>query len=277
MDLTEQIAAYLAHERLRRRERGVVSYGKTLQHLARFAAGQPLDARLIESYFATRIHLAPATIAADMAAIASFGRWGLRRGLITGDLLAYVERPRITRGDVIEAPRATIAQISAWLQTPDGLARSRRFVGMCLYGGLRITEARLADWAYVDLIGRELVVRADTAKGGKARRIPIAPPLGRLLALVPLGERHGAVAGQPDGRPLSRGGAEHIFDRELPRFGIEVTAHQLRRAFATRLDEQGVSLRVIQELLGHSSLATTERYIGVDRARKIAAVDGLDF
>lgn len=113
-------------------------------------------------------------------------------------------------------------------------------------------------------------------KGGKCRRIPIGPTLMRVLDEVPQTSRVGTVAGLNDGNMLSRGGAEHIFDRELENVGIHVSAHMLRRAFATRLDELGVSLRVIQELLGHSSLATTARYIGVDRCRKVGAVDLLD-
>jgi integrase/recombinase XerD len=139
---------------------------------------------------------------------------------------------------------------------------------------MRFAEARVLDWSDVDELASELQVR--DGKGGQARRVPVAPPLGRLFAAVPRAERAGAVAGLDTGQPLTRGGAEHIFTRELRRIEVTLSPHMLRRAFATRLDELGVSLRVIQELLGHSSLATTERYLGVDRVRKIQAMDSLD-
>lgn len=276
--LTDQIAAYIAHQGLTRRPRGVDWYRRVLLRMARFAGDREINPIVVADYLVTRQGLAPATIAGEMCVIGSFGRWLRKRGLCDADLLALVERPALIKGDVLEAPRAEIAKVAAWLRSDLGRPRTKRFVGLCLYAGLRITETRLLDWAQVDLLSNELVVRAATGKGGKGRRVGIAPSLYRLLSAVPPEERRGAVAGLPDGRPLSRGGAEHIFRDELRRAaGIVVTAHQLRRAFATRLDEQGTSLRIIQQLLGHSSLATTERYIGVDRERKAAAIRTLEF
>ena len=270
------IEEYLAAQRIHRQPGGVDGYGRTLRRLAAYADGRELDALLVADWLNTRAGRAPATILADLAAIGSFGAWLQRRGVSADNLLALVERPRRPRPDVLQAPRAQVCAAAAWAEDVRNPGRSRRFVALCLYAGLRISEARCLDWACVDELGGELLVRSVTAKGRVSRRIPVAPPLARLLGEVERSARRGAVAGQGDGRCLSRGGAEHIFDRELPRSGVQITAHMLRRAFATRLDEAGVSLRVIQELLGHASLATTERYLGVDRARKRAAVELLD-
>ncbi len=272
--LTEQIAVYLAAERVRRRPGGVDAYGKVLARLARFVAGRALCPRLVADYVSSRAGLAPATVNFEITVIGSFGRWARRRGLLEVELLAQVDRPRKVRRPVISAPRAHVLAAAAWAEGDAGRPRSQRFVGLCLFAGLRFAEARLLDWRDVDELAGELVVR--DGKGGQSRRLPVAPPLARLFAAVPRAARVGAVAGLDGGAPLTRGGAEKIFRVELPRFGIHLTAHMLRRAFATRLDELGVSLRVIQELLGHSSLATTERYLGVDRSRKVAAMDALD-
>lgn len=272
----DEIAAYLAAERAKgRRPMGLDHYRRTLLRLAAYADGRPPAPELVEAFVLERApSVTPKTMASEITAFHSFDRWGRRRGRWGPSIMTLIERPRVPRRPVLSAPMAEVAKVAAWIEGGPGRTRSRRFVALCLFAGLRITEARLLDWRDVDEIAMELVVR--DGKGGKSRRVPIAPPLGRLFAAVPRSERAGAVAGLEDGRSLTRGGAEKIFRTELRRVGIHITAHMLRRAFATRLDELGHSLRVIQELLGHTSLATTERYLGVDRARKVAAVADLE-
>lgn len=278
--IAQWIDLYAATERIRRQPGGVDAYVRILKRLAAYAAGRDLTPILVADYLATRVHVTVTTRAFEWVVVGSFNRFLKKRGLLSVDLLEYVERPRGRRRPVIAAPAGPVARLAAWIDAPpseddDRLApRNRRFCGVCLYAGLRISETGALDWADVDAIARELVVW--DGKGGHGRRIPIAPPLGRLFAAVPRSERHGPLFLGPHGR-LTIDGAEHIFTRYLPRvIGVKLSAHMLRRAFATRLDERGHSLRVVQELLGHSSLATTERYIGVDRARKRAAVDDLD-
>lgn len=257
------------------RPRTADSYLRCLRRVARHAAGRPPTAELTAAYVSSRAGRAPATVAAELAALRAFELWAREGDLIAGrPLLALIRRRRKVTGPPLTASRAAIAAAAAWVEDAATLPRSARFVALCLYAGLRISEAAALRWRDVDLLAGDLMVK--DGKGGKFRRIPIAPPLARLLAAVPMAERVGAVAGLADGRPLTRGGYEHIFSRELRYASITISAHMLRRAFATRLDELGVSLRVIQELLGHSSLATTERYLGVEASRKAAAVRSLD-
>ena len=274
-DLTDLITAYLDAQRVHRRPGGVAAYGKVLRRLATFAAGQELTPDLAAEYLATRAGRALTSIAFEMTVIASFERWAKRRGHALPDLLAYVDRPRKVKRPPIQAPRAEVVKAAAWCQGPGGYPRSRRFVALCLFAGLRFTEARLLVWGDVDLDAGELTVR--DGKGGESRRMAIAAPLGRVLGEVPPAERVGAVVTTIDGEwPLTRGGAEKIFLVELPRYGIDLSAHMLRRAFATRLDELGTSVRVTQVALGHSSLATTERYLGVEPGRVAAAIAALE-
>jgi integrase len=271
----ETIIRYGANELLHRRPRGVTSYQRVLRRLAAFAPEWPPTAPGVADYMATRNHLVATTIAFEMTVISSFQSWAVRRGMLGGDdVLALVTRPRVSARPPIQASRATIDAVADWINQPATLPRSARFVALCLYAGLRFDEARRIVWADVDAETGELIVR--DGKGGKFRPVWINITLARVLGRAPLADRCGAIAGHPDGRPLSIGGGQHIFDRELKQAGIDVSAHMLRRAFATELDRKGESLRIIQELLGHSSLATTARYIGVDHDRKQAAVAKLD-
>lgn len=274
-DWSDLVDDYLAAELLHRRPGGVAAYGKILRRLVAYVDRRPLSPDLVAGYLATRAGLAKTTVSFEMTVIASFERWARRRGHALPELLAYVDRPRKVKRPPIQAPRAEIVKAAAWCQGPGGYPRSRRFVALCLFAGLRFTEARLLEWHDVDLDAGELWVR--DGKGGESRRMAIAPPLARVLGEVPRGERVGPVVTTLDGEwPLTRGGAEKIFLVELPRYGIDLSAHMLRRAFATRLDELGTSVRVTQVALGHSSLATTERYLGVEQGRLVAAVAALD-
>ncbi|MEZ5648523.1 MAG: tyrosine-type recombinase/integrase [Alphaproteobacteria bacterium] len=141
-----------------------------------------------------------------------------------------------------------------------------------LYGcGLRISEALQ--------LNRKDVVRSDSlmihGKGGKDRLVPVLPAVTKAieayLAICPYGER----PDKPGGGPLFYGErgkrlAAGIVQREMRSLRITLglpetaTPHALRHSFATHLLSAGGDLRTIQELLGHASLSTTQRYTAVD-------------
>jgi integrase/recombinase XerC len=81
------------------------------------------------------------------------------------------------------------------------------------------------------------------------------------------------VCGHRNGKPISYKTVPHIFDRWLKTEGLDISAHQLRHTFATQMLWNGADLRTIQRLLGHASLATTERYLAVEMQQKRSAVD----
>ena len=138
-----------------------------------------------------------------------------------------------------------------------------------LYGaGLRIAEALSLE---VGSVGSEgpLLVRG---KGGKERLVPLLPVVrAALLAWVGLHPAPGRGAplfvGQKGGR-LHPGMARRMMQRYREGAGLPVhaTPHALRHSFATHLLAGGADLRSIQELLGHASLSTTQRYTAVDQA-----------
>jgi integrase len=131
-----------------------------------------------------------------------------------------------------------------------------------LYAGLRISEVSSLLWRDVYLDDRMLVVQR--GKGGRRRELPIHPALLEELLLVPVRRPTWPVVGSIEHTPLTPKSMAHIFERWLPKFGIFITAHQLRRTFATQLLRRGATLRDIQMLLGHRSLKTTAAYLGVN-------------
>ncbi len=202
--------------------------------------------------------LAPATIARKLAAVRSFLRFTLGPARVP-DASLGPRRPR----RLPDVPKQ--AEIEALLDTleprdPISL-RNRALVELVYSAGLRSRETVDLDLADVDF-DQELV--HVHGKGGKERTVPLGEEaahwLGRYLR---------------DGRPgLARGAENALFlsvrGRRLDTSTLRRLVphpHRLRHAFATHLLEGGADLRVIQELLGHSSLSTTQIYSHVDARR----------
>jgi len=228
---------------------------------------------------------APATIAGTLSSLRALARYLLREGVIERDPTSRVRWPRKRQS----APRAlTRSHVRDLWRTidnpPDDLPqaaahhwqRNRRAVAVMLFAGLRIAEATALYWRDVDLEMRQLTVR--NGKGGKDRTIPIGPVLLRVLELVPRERRRpdAAVIDVERGRAYSSPKTlAHVFERWLPRLGYDITAHQLRHTFATELLRDGIDLETIRQLLGHSSLETTQRYLLTDASRLRDAVEQL--
>lgn len=135
--------------------------------------------------------------------------------------------------------------------------------------GLRRGELWALRWEDIDLDARTIFVRA--SKTGRPRLIPYTDRVAAALAELRLrsGTSSGPVVGRCDYRTALRGAAR--------RAGIEpITGHQFRHTYATRLLEQGVDLRYVQTLLGHTQIATTARYAHVRPAALVEAVAKLE-
>ncbi len=140
--------------------------------------------------------------------------------------------------------------------------RDRTMVALFLYSGLRREEAVNLDWSDIDFEGKVLTVRR--RKGQKSRQVPLHPRLSEQLpAYKRLCNGSRAVFCGGDSERLSKDSVTVVFNRHVqPVLGHEVTPHVLRHTFATRLRKRKVDLKVIQRLLGHSSLVTTSIYRG---------------
>lgn len=266
------------------RPRTIATYRKAVRAFARALGDDSAVADIthdsIARYQIARGDKAAATIAKDLSAIRAYCRWCIRAGLRVDDPTIHLEWPK----RIEPIPRCLKARelrlLDAILSRPLPVLdvkkrhvreRERRIVLLMLYAGLRLSEVPKLDWRDVDLETRTLTIR--DGKGGRDRALPIHERLLENLETTPEAQQHGAVCGHTNGTPISYKTVPHVFDRWLKDEGLHISAHQLRHTFATQLLWAGADLRAIQRLLGHASLATTERYLSVEMEQKKQAVN----
>ncbi|MFZ5765690.1 MAG: tyrosine recombinase XerC [Thermodesulfobacteriota bacterium] len=216
----------------------------------------------------------PSSVARKLSALRTFFRFLIRENVIAADPFAGVATPK--QGRYIPV-FLTVDEVFTLLEEPgrtDSFFLRDRAILELLYGtGIRVSELTALDVQEVDFSGGMLKVRG---KGGKERLVPTGEPaVDMIRAYLPERARLlAARAGrgrQLEGDPLfvnSRGGrltsrsVERLVAFYAGRAGIaaQVTPHALRHSFATHLLEMGADLRVVQELLGHASLSTTQKY-----------------
>jgi integrase/recombinase XerC len=224
--------------------------------------------------------LAHASLARALASLRSFFRFVARRQRLDNAALLAVRgprlKPRLPRpigvDDTSQLLDHAEAQAAGPL-TPDSAppqwlaARDAAVLTLIYATGLRISEALALDSAALER-GDALVIRG---KGGKERLVPILPAareaVSRYKALAPFALEPGTPLFRgARGNALSPRVVQLAMARLRARMGLpdSATPHALRHAFATHLLENGADLRVIQELLGHASLSTTQRYTALD-------------
>jgi integrase/recombinase XerD len=206
--------------------------------------------------------LAPATISRKLSAVRAFLRHSLGAARVPDARVAPRRGRRLpdtTRG-------ADLDKELAALEGPGPLAlRNRALVELVYSAGLRSAEAVGLDLADVDFEQELVHIRG---KGGKERVVPLGEEAAHWLSRYLHEARPELAAGADDSLFLSVRG--HRLDTSTLR-RVAPHPHRLRHAFATHLLEGGADLRTIQELLGHSSLSTTQIYSHVDarRLRKV--------
>lgn len=236
-------------------------------------------ANLSASEYAPGKGYRPSSVARALAAVRSFHRFLVLEGEAEADPAEGVARPKVPRN----LPRPlTVDEVAALVAAPgqDGpVALRDRAILETLYGaGLRISELVALDVDDVDL--EEGSVRA-VGKGSKERIVPLGrlavkaleAYLTRSRPALAAPRSRGALFLNRRGGRLTRQGSTNIIKDMARRAGIRkrVTPHMLRHSFATHLLEGGADVRVVQELLGHASLATTQIYTLVtqDRLRDV--------
>ncbi|MFL5950900.1 MAG: tyrosine-type recombinase/integrase [Gaiellaceae bacterium] len=244
------------------------TYRVDVEEFGRWLDGRKLrvadvDVRVLSDYLtelgrARPRKLAPATIARKLAAIRSFLRFTLGPGRVP-DTGWAPRRPR----RLPDTPKT--AEVEAALDALDGdgalALRNRALVELVYSAGLRAAEAVGLDLADVDFDREQLHVRG---KGGKERVVPLGEEAALLLARYLHEARGELVRGAENALFVSARG-RRLDTSTLRR--VFAHPHRLRHAFATHLLEGGADLRTIQELLGHSSLSTTQLYSHVDGRR----------
>ena len=240
--------------------------------------------------------LAPSSLRRRAAAIRGFYRFAFGDGLIAVDVAAHLDLPRQPR---LLPETLTVEEVERLLEASggelpadraptdaDGAAlRDRALLELLYAAGLRVSEALGLDRGDLALEGGFVRV---IGKGDKERVVPVGDValtwLGRYLAWPrPIWLAVGG-AGDIDERPLFITGRGHRLGRGqawmtvkraagAAGLGDRVSPHTLRHSFATHLLEGGADLRVVQELLGHASIATTQLYTHLtgERIREVYA------
>jgi site-specific recombinase XerD len=245
------------------------AYAADLREFARFVGPDSpiddVDLQVLADYVAhlgrarARGRLAPATISRKLAAVRSLLRHALGPDRVPDASLA----PRRTRRLPEVPSTADVDELVDLFEGDDALAvRNRALVELVYSAGLRSAEAVALDLADVDF--EQELVHVRGGKGGKDRVIPLGEEASYLLQRYLREARPRLAAGAQDALFLSARG-RRLDTSTLRR--LVPHPHRLRHAFATHLLEGGADLRTIQELLGHSSLSTTERYSHVDARR----------
>ena len=272
-----------------RSEATVKGYRSDLRSLAEFA---PLfdDFTLptLRSWLAAgmRAGLARSTMARRTAAARAFSTWAYEHGHLESDVAARLVTPKVNRHlpDVVSPKRAgelVEAQINPDADGPEA-ARDRAMLELLYATGMRVSELTGLDVDDVDL-GRGLA--KVTGKGNKQRVVPFGDNacaaldawLSRRCELVAKNKEgtagHALFLGSRGGRIDVRQ-VRRVVERAAQRTGdSDLSPHALRHSAATHMLEGGADLRVVQELLGHSSLQTTQIYTHVSAQRLKAVYD----
>jgi integrase/recombinase XerD len=266
------------------------AYGRDLRellhgfHAAGFATLDAVTARALSAHLVqlkTGRGLATTSVIRHLATIKVFFRWALATELIREDPTTVLDRPTKwkTLPDVL-SPR----QVQSLLAAPQPGAdedgpplwlRDRALLELLYASGLRASE--VATVALSDLHETLGVVRV-TGKGNKQRLVPMGEPARRAVSEYlrdcrpklerPDNRAKGRLLLSRTGRPLERVAVWQIVKRCAALAGLhDVHPHTLRHSFATHLLIGGADLRVVQELLGHADISTTQIYTHVDGTR----------
>lgn len=245
---------------------------------------EQVSADIIAEYISelTVMKLTPTTIARHFAALKGLFKFALKENLIKSDPTVFISTPKLPS----RLPKAlSIAQLQELIKAVDkkDLVGYRNLaIVEFMYGtGCRISELTELDIDDLDLTERTVRL---SGKGNKQRLVPIGEFAHAALNQYLVSARPNFVSGSTNdtaavfrnqrGGRLTRQGVWAILQKAATAAGIAgLTPHSLRHSFATHLLEGGADIRVVQELLGHASVATTQIYtkISIDGLRSVYA------
>lgn len=288
----------LEHER-RASTHTVSAYRRDLRQLVDFVrkeregALRPDDLKVpvLRAYLASVSKtLQPTSLARKTACTRSFFKFCMRRGLATSDPARALALPRIRRklpvvlnvddaAKLVEAP----ASLDDGRDDPSGAERDAAILELLYSSGLRVSELVGLDLGDVDLEENRAEARV-LGKGRKERRVPIGSKAREALVhYIRGGAREAILAGNTCDAVFVSSHKRRISVRTVElmvkRWGIlgagrgDLFPHALRHTCATHMLEGDADLRAIQEMLGHASLATTQRYTHVSMTRILGVYD----
>lgn len=290
--MRELIRLFLEHIQL---ERGfspqtVRSYGNDLARLEQFLSqdyfatekveATRVDAAAIRAFLAsmTRRKLAPSSQGRALSAVRSLFRFACREGYLPANPATQVRAPKQPKKLPSELRPGEIENLLEGAAGDSELrVRDRAILELLYATGLRVSELVSLNWGDLDLEERCLQV---VGKGQKERIVPFGRQAQQALRFwleewEGVREKdQGRRADEPiflhhRGGRLSSRSVRRVLDRAAEQAALArgVHPHAIRHSFATHLLENGADLRTIQELLGHSSLSTTQRYTHLELDR----------
>jgi integrase/recombinase XerC len=276
--MRSRIFAFIDHLKRRKNisphtERGYLSDLEQFADFLGFSDPADVDHRIIRDFIAylMKTGIRKSSIARKLSSIRSFFRYLHREGTLTANPARLVATPRrekrlpsvLTANDaerLMEAPRAPEGRLNEVL-------RDKAVLETLYSTGIRASELVGLNGGDIDRRDRLVRVR------GKGRRERIVPIGGKALDAVSAytagksgGADGDAVFTGPSGKRLTARTVQRILQKYGKKLGLarKASPHTLRHSFATHLLESGADLRSIQELLGHASLSTTQRYTHVN-------------
>lgn len=262
----------------------VVSYRRDLTRFQRWlktegkAAYEDLTIRDLARYldFLARERLAPASIARHIVSLRMFFRFLVLEGRIEGSAAEYIERPSLwARVPQVLSEEQVDRLLSAPAPEDTWFRRDRAILETLYATGCRVSE--VSGLQLSDLALREGFLRC-TGKGNKERIVPVGRAARAAIEDYLREERPQLVSNRPDspwlfvnrfGGKISRVALWGIVKKYARRAGLppKVSPHTLRHSFATHMLSRGADIRLVQELLGHAKISTTQIYTHIDPHR----------
>lgn len=268
-DYIAEFAIYLELE-LNYSNNTIASYSNDLYHLSAYLAHKNilhLTVRDIEKYLATLNDLAPSSISHAISSLRTFYNYYIKLNKISENPMDTIRQPKLGH----HLPTyLTLEEVDKLLdikiETPFD-ARNKAILELMYATGLRISEVINLEFNNIDL--EDCIIRV-MGKGSKERIVPINDvAIDALNTYIKeyrpnmlIGNVHNYIFVNNHGKMMTRQGIFKMIKAECKKKGIEknISPHTLRHTFATHLLENGADLRVIQELLGHSDISTTQIY-----------------
>jgi len=286
VNLIEEYLDYLSSVRFVS-ERTASAYGKDLAHFTAYCANhdfspEKADVLQVRSFIADLSAEGVASVSVNRAlsSVRGFYRWLLRFGYRSDDpsaSLKNLKTPKTLPAFLWEGEMARFSQLpdTAGILWPE---RDKALILAMYSGGLRISETASLSLSNMekDLSGARII-----GKGNKERQVFFSEEAREALEAYLPARKERIKAERPTdrlfislkGASISVPGLRWIISKYAERSGLEknIHPHSLRHSFATHLVNSGCDVRVVQELLGHASISTTQRYTHVDieRLRKV--------
>ncbi len=258
------------------------AYTKDLEEFLSFTVKKPKEINNVDiRNFLASLHykkLKKTSISRKLATIRSFYKYLHREGLVKNNPAKLVTSPKVQK----TLPRfLTIDEVFALMRSPQGdtfqAERDKAILELLYSSGPRVSELTGLDMSDLDI--KEALIRVK-GKGKKERILPVgSKALDAIKNYLPerilLKKKSRALFLNNRGGRLTQRSVRRIVDKyaRMIAFRGNLSPHALRHTFATHLLHGGADLRSIQELLGHSSLSTTQKYTHVDIAHLTEVYD----